>query len=222
MEIWTKEVCMMVLEGIRDTLYMTLASTLFGYILGLPMGITLAVTDKNGIRPNAVIYKILDVTANIIRSIPFLILLILLIPFTRFLVGKSYGSTATIVPLTIAAAPFIARMIESSLNEVDRGVIEAAQSMGAGTFTIIWKVLLVEARTSLLAGATIAIGTILGYSAMAGTVGGGGLGDIAIRYGYYRYEKGIMIVTVVLLVVLVQIFQTVGMMLANKLDKRKI
>lgn len=222
MEVWTKEVCMMVVEGIRDTLYMTLASTLFGYILGLPMGITLAVTDKNGIRSNAVIYKILDVTANIIRSIPFLILLILLIPFTRFLVGKSYGSTATIVPLTIAAAPFIARMVESSLNEVDRGVVEAAQSMGAGTFTIIWKVLLVEARTSLLAGATIAIGTILGYSAMAGTVGGGGLGDIAIRYGYYRYEKGIMIVTVVLLVVLVQIFQTVGMKLANRLDKRKI
>ncbi|MDE6664547.1 MAG: ABC transporter permease [Lachnospiraceae bacterium] len=220
--MWTREVNMMILEGIRDTLYMTLASTLFGYILGLPMGITLAVTDKNGIRPNAVIYKILDVIANIVRSIPFLILLILLIPFTRLLVGKSYGSTATIVPLTIAAAPFIARMIESSLNEVDKGVIEAAQSMGAGTFTIIWKVLLVEARTSLLSGATIAIGTILGYSAMAGTVGGGGLGDIAVRYGYYRYEKEIMIVTVVLLVLLVQIFQTVGMMIANRLDRRKV
>ncbi|MBD5445369.1 MAG: ABC transporter permease [Lachnospiraceae bacterium] len=220
--MWTREVNMMILEGIRDTLYMTLASTLFGYILGLPMGITLAVTDKNGIRPNAVIYKILDVIANIVRSIPFLILLILLIPFTRLLVGKSYGSTATIVPLTIAAAPFIARMIESSLNEVDKGVIEAAQGMGAGTFTIIWKVLLVEARTSLLSGATIAIGTILGYSAMAGTVGGGGLGDIAVRYGYYRYEKEIMIVTVVLLVLLVQIFQTVGMMIANRLDRRKV
>ena len=222
MDMWTREVNMMILEGIRDTLYMTLASTLFGYILGLPMGITLAVTDKNGIRPNAVIYKVLDVIANIVRSIPFLILLILLIPFTRLLVGKSYGSTATIVPLTIAAAPFIARMIESSLNEVDKGVIEAAQSMGAGTFTIIWKVLLVEARTSLLSGATIAIGTILGYSAMAGTVGGGGLGDIAVRYGYYRYEKEIMIVTVVLLVLLVQIFQTVGMMIANRLDRRKV
>lgn len=222
MDMWTREVNMMILEGIRDTLYMTLASTLFGYILGLPMGITLAVTDKNGIRPNAVIYKILDVIANIVRSIPFLILLILLIPFTRLLVGKSYGSTATIVPLTIAAAPFIARMIESSLNEVDKGVIEAAQSMGAGNFTIIWKVLLVEARTSLLSGATIAIGTILGYSAMAGTVGGGGLGDIAVRYGYYRYEKEIMIVTVVLLVLLVQIFQTVGMMIANRLDRRKV
>lgn len=220
--MWTREVTVMILEGIRDTLYMTLASTLFGYILGLPMGITLAVTDKNGIRPNAVIYKVLDVIANIVRSIPFLILLILLIPFTRLLVGKSYGSTATIVPLTIAAAPFVARMIESSLNEVDKGVIEAAQSMGAGTMTIIWRVLLVEARTSLLAGATIAIGTILGYSAMAGTVGGGGLGDIAVRYGYYRYEEEIMIVTVVLLILLVQIFQTVGMKLANRLDKRKV
>lgn len=211
----------MIIEGIRDTLYMTLAATLFGYILGLPMGITLAVTDKNGIKPNPVIYKILDVIANIIRSIPFLILLILIIPFTRFLVGKSYGSTATIVPLTIAAAPFIARMIESSLNEVDKGVVEAAQSMGAGTFTIIWKVLLVEARTSILVGATIATGTILGYSAMAGSVGGGGLGDIAIRYGYYRYQTDIMFTTVILLVLLVQIFQTIGMTLSNKLDKRK-
>ncbi|MDD6812099.1 MAG: ABC transporter permease [Lachnospiraceae bacterium] len=220
--MWTKEVIWMIVEGIRDTLYMTLVSTLFGYLLGLPMGITLAVTDKNGIKPNAVVYKILDVIANIVRSIPFLILLILIIPFTRFLVGKSYGSTATIVPLTIAAAPFIARMVESSLNEVDKGVIEAAQSMGAGTFTIIWKVLLVEARTSILVGATIATGTILGYSAMAGTVGGGGLGDIAIRYGYYRYQTDIMIVTVILLVVLVQIFQTVGMKLSSRLDKRKV
>lgn len=220
--MWTEEVIWMIIEGIKDTLYMTLASTLFGYVLGLPMGIILAVTDKNGIKPNPVVYKILDVIANIVRSIPFLILLILLIPFTRFLVGKSYGSTATIIPLTIAATPFIARMIESSLNEVDKGVIEAAQSMGADTFTIIWKVLLVEARTSILVGATIATGTILGYSAMAGTVGGGGLGDIAIRYGYYRYQTDIMIVTVILLVVLVQIFQTIGMRLSSRLDKRKI
>ena len=219
--MWTKEVTWMIIEGIRDTLYMTLASTLFGYLLGLPMGIVLAVTDKDGIKPHPVVYKVLDVIANIVRSIPFLILLILIIPFTRWLVGKSYGSTATIVPLTLAAAPFIARMIESSLNEVDKGVIEAAQSMGAGTFTIIWRVLLVEARTSILVGVTIVIGTVLGYSAMAGTVGGGGLGDIAIRYGYYRYQTDIMIVTVVLLVVLVQIFQTIGMYISNKLDKRK-
>lgn len=220
--MWTKEVVWMILEGIKDTLYMTLVSTFFGYLLGLPMGITLAITDKNGIKPNPIIYKILDFIANIVRSIPFLILLILIIPFTRFLVGKSYGSTATIVPLTIAAAPFIARMIESSLNEVDKGVIEAAQSMGADTFTIIWKVLLVEARTSIMVGVTIATGTILGYSAMAGSVGGGGLGDIAIRYGYYRYQTDIMFVTVILLVVLVQIFQTIGMKLSNKLDKRRL
>ncbi len=220
--MWTKEVIWMILEGIKDTMYMTLASTFFGYLLGLPMGITLAVTGKGGIKPNMVIYKILDFIVNIIRSIPFLILLILIIPLTKFLVGKSYGSTATIVPLTIAAAPFIARMIESSLNEVDKGVIEAAQSMGADTFTIIWKVLLVEARTSILVGATIALGTILGYSAMAGCIGGGGLGDIAIRYGYHRWKADIMFVTVILLIVLVQIFQTIGMKLSNKIDKRKL
>lgn len=142
-------------------------------------------------------------------------------PFTRILVGKTYGTTATIVPLALAAAPFIARMVESSLLEVDHGVIEAAQSMGASLWTIIWKVLLAEARTSLIVGATIALGTILGYSAMAGTIGGGGLGDIAIRYGYYRYQADIMIVTVVLLVVLVQLFQTIGMKLSVRLDKRK-
>ena len=219
--MWTNELTVMMAEGVRDTLLMTLVSTLFGYILGLPMGIALAVTDKDGIRSNALVYKILDVIANIVRSIPFLILLILVMPLTKLIVGKSYGSVATIVPLTIAAAPFIGRMIESSLKEVDHGVIEAAQSMGAGTFTIIWKVLLVEARTSILVGVTIAIGTILGYSAMAGVVGGGGLGDIAMRYGYYRYETLIMIVAVVLLVILVQIFQTLGMRLSVKLDRRK-
>ncbi|MFG6340229.1 MAG: ABC transporter permease [Lachnospiraceae bacterium] len=219
--MWTSDLTLMMLEGVRDTLFMTLLSTFFGYVLGLPWGIVLAVTDKSGIRPNAVVYRILDVAANILRSIPFLILLILVLPLTRAIVGKSTGAAATIVPLTIAAAPFIGRMIESSIKEVDHGVVEAAQSMGAGTLTIIWKVLLVEARTSILVGVTIAIGTILGYSAMAGVVGGGGLGDIAMRYGYYRYETLIMIVSVVLLVVLVQIFQTLGMRLSVKLDKRK-
>lgn len=219
--MWSNEVTAMIIQGIGETLYMTVVSTLLGYVLGLPMGIVLAVTDKDGIRPNAVCYKVLDVLANIVRSIPFLILLILLIPFTRALIGKSYGSTATIVPLVIAAAPFIARMVESSLKEVDAGVIEAARSMGASDMTIIMKVMLVEARTSLITGSTIAIGTILGYSAMAGSVGGGGLGDIAIRYGYYRYETVIMIVTVVLLIILVQIFQTIGMRAASRLDRRR-
>ena len=219
--MWTKEVVDMILKGIQETLYMTLLSTLMGYVIGLPMGVLLAVSDKDGLKPNRVLYRILDIIANIVRSIPFLILLILLIPFTRMIVGKSYGSTATVVPLVIAAGPFIARMVESSLKEVDEGVIEAARSMGASHLRIIVKVLLVEARTSLINGATIAVGTILGYSAMAGTIGGGGLGDIAIRYGYHRYQADIMIVTVVLLVILVQIFQMVGTTLANRLDKRR-
>ena len=219
--MWSEQIILMLLEGIKDTLYMTLTSTLIGYVVGLPMGILLTVTDKDGIHPNAAIYKVLDVIANLIRSVPFLILLIVLIPFTRFLIGKSYGPTATIVPLVIAAAPYIARMVESSLKEVDAGVIEAARSMGASNFTIVTKVMLVEARTSLIVGATISLGTILGYSAMAGTVGGGGLGDIAIRYGYTRWQTDIMIVTVVLLVILFQIFQTVGMKLASNLDRRK-
>lgn len=219
--MWDKAVVNMIIAGIGETLYMTLVSTFFGYVFGLPLGVALTVTDKGGIKPNGIIYKILDFISNIVRSVPFLILLIVLIPFTRMLVGKSYGSTATIVPLVVAATPFIGRMVESSLKEVDGGVIEAAQSMGAGTFTIIFRVLLVEARTSILVGATIATSTILGYSAMAGTVGGGGLGDIAIRYGYHRYQADIMIVTVILLIVLVQIFQTIGMFISNKLDRRK-
>ena len=219
--MFDEKVIQMLLEGIRDTLYMTLTSTLIGYVVGLPLGILLYVTSDRGLRPNRIIYRIGDFICNIIRSVPFLILLILLIPFTRFVVGKSYGSTATIVPLVICAAPYIARVVESSLNEVDAGVIEAARAMGAGNGSIIFRVLLVEARTSLITGATIAIGTILGYSAMAGTVGGGGLGDIAVRYGYYRYQTDIMLVTVVLLIVLVQIFQSVGMLVANRLDRRR-
>ena len=152
---------------------------------------------------------------NVVRSFPFLILLIVIQPLTRIIVGKSYGPTATIVPLTLSAAPFIARMVESSLLEVDHGVIEAAQSRGANLWTIIWKVMIGEAKTSLIVNVTIALGTILGYSAMAGIVGGGGLGDIAIRYGYYRYDSSIMWVTVVLLIVLVQLMQYVGMKLSR-------
>ena len=212
----------MIVRGIGETLYMTLTSTLLGYVLGLPMGILLVICAKDGIRPNAFVYKIFDLISNIFRSIPFLILLILVMPLTAKLVGKSYGSTATIVPLTFAAAPYIARMVESSLKEVDRGVIEAAQSMGASTWEIVWKVYLKEARTSLIVNATIATGTILGYSAMAGTVGGGGLGDIAIRYGYYRYQVDIMIVTVIILVLLVQLLQSIGMLISKKMDRRRI
>ena len=218
--MWDNATIMMLVEGTFVTLYMTLVSTFMGYVLGLPMGIALVITAPKGLRPNKIIYKILDVIVNIVRSIPFLILLIMIIPLTRIIVGKSYGPTATIVPLTLAAAPFIARMVESSLLEVDHGVIEAAQSMGANLWTIIWKVMLAESRTSLLVNATIALATILGYSAMAGAVGGGGLGDIAIRYGYYRYQTDIMLVTVVLLVLLVQLLQYIGMTISKKLDKR--
>ncbi len=216
-----EQVIQMLLEGIRDTLYMTIGSVLIGYVVGLPMGILLYVTNEKGLRPNAAVYRVFDFVINIIRSIPFLILLILLIPFTRFVVGQSYGSTATIVPLVICAAPYIARVVESSLNEVDTGVIEAARSMGASNTQIIFKVLLVEARTSLMTGFTITTGLLLGYSAMSGTVGGGGLGDIAVRYGYYRWQTDIMIVTVVLLIVIFQIIQNVGMKISIKSDKRK-
>jgi D-methionine transport system permease protein len=220
MNMWTPEVTNMIIQGIGETLKMTCFSCLFGYLFGIPLGVILSTTDVNGLTPNRYVYKVLDFITNIVRSVPFLILLILLIPVTRALVGKSYGSTATIVPLTIAAVPFIGRMVESSLNEVDRGVIEAARSMGISNFKIITRVMLVETRVSLMTGVTIAFGTILGYSAMAGTVGGGGLGDIAVRYGYYRYQTDIMIVTVVLLILLVQIFQTVGMRIAAKTDRR--
>lgn len=218
----TEKEIFMVIEGIGETLWMVLASAFFGYVIGLPMGILLTVTGKDGIRPNAVVYKIFDVISNIFRSIPFLILLLMLQPFTRLLLGKSYGATATIVPLTIAAGPYIARMVESSLKEVDHGVIEAAQSMGASTWTIIFKVLLTESRTSLIVNATIATNTILGYSAMAGACGGGGLGDIAIRYGYYRWQPNILYVTVILLVVLAQIFQMVGMFISRAVDRRRV
>ena len=207
-------------NGFGESLYMTVCATIFAYVLGLPWGVILAITDKEGICPNKAVYTVLDFVTNVLRSIPFLILLIWIQPVTRFIIGKSYGSSATMFPLFVAAAPFIARLVESSLKEVDHGVVEAATSMGASTWQIIFKVLLVEARTSLIVGVTIALGTILGYSAMAGTVGGGGLGDIAIRYGYYRREEDVMFVAVVLLVILIQVLQGIGMKVAKMVDKR--
>ena len=211
----------MLLEGTLDTLRMVLISTALGYLIGLPLGVLLTITNKDGISPHPVFYRVLDLIINVTRSVPFLILLILIQPLTKLVVGKSYGTTATIVPLTIAAAPLIARMVENSLKEVDRGVIEAAVSLGASRI-IIRKVLITEARTSLLVGITIALGTILGYSAMAGVIGGGGLGDIAIRYGYYRYETEVMIIIVVVLVLLMQILQWLGMLLSRKVDRRRV
>lgn len=210
----------LMIGGVKDTLYMTLVSTAFAYLLGFPLAILLVLTSPKGLKPMPLLYRILDAVVNIFRSIPFLILLIMVIPLTRLIAGKAYGSTATIVPLVIAAAPYVARMIESSLLEVDPGVVEMAQSAGAGIPTIVFKVLIPEAKTSLIVGATISTGTILGYSAMSGAVGGGGLGQIAISYGYNRYQTDIMLITVILLVVLMQIFQLSGMYISRKTDKR--
>ena len=206
--------------GILETLYMVIISTLLAYVLGIPMGIILNITGENGIKRNRAVNVILGVIVNILRSVPFIILLLALIPVTRAIVGTTVGSTAIIVPLVVSAAPFVARMIESSLKEVDAGVIEAAESMGSTRMQIIFKVLLPEAKPSITVGMAITIVTILGYSAMAGFVGGGGLGAIAINYGYYRYDYQIMLITVVLIVIIVQIFQELFMRIATKTDKR--
>ncbi|MFT4146085.1 MAG: methionine ABC transporter permease [Mobilitalea sp.] len=206
--------------GILESLYMTFTSSLIAYAIGLPLGVLLVVTDKDGIAPFVIFNKILGVIVNLLRSVPFIILLISVMPFTRFILGTTLGSSAVIPPLIIASAPYIARLVESSLKEVDKGVIEAAQSMGASPFQIIFKVLIPEAKPSLLIGAAIAVTTILSYSAMSGFVGGGGLGDIAIRFGYYRYETGTMLVTVVILVIIVQVIQEVGNYLMKRTDRR--
>lgn len=211
----------LLLQGTLDTLYMTLASTLIAYLIGIPLGVILVVTRKDGICPAPKTNAVLGTIVNIMRSVPFLILIIVLIPFTRFVVGTSIGATATVVPLIVGAAPFIARMVESSLLEVDAGVVEAAQAMGASPWQIVTKVLLKEAVPSLITGAAIALTTILGYSAMAGAVGGGGLGDLAIKYGYHRYQTDVLLLTLVILIALVQIIQALGNGLAKKIDHRK-
>lgn len=210
----------MLLVGTWDTIYMTLAATFFSYVFGIVMGVILTITRKGGIAPHAMIYSCLDVVVNVTRSFPFLILMIAVIPFTRFIVGTTIGNNATIVPLVLAAAPFVARLVESSLLEVDHGVVEAAQSMGATTWQIVTRVLIPEALPSLINGSAVSAITILGYSAMAGAVGGGGLGKLAIMYGYNRYQTDIMIITVVLLIVIVQIFQSIGNWATRKCDKR--
>ncbi len=218
--MWSEEVIKMIGFGILETLYMTLFSSFVAYLLGLPIGVLLVVTDKEGIAPFVPLNKLLGVIVNLVRSVPFIILLITVIPFTRLLIGTTIGPNAVVVPLIIASAPYIARLVESSLKEVDKGVIEAAQSMGATPFQIVYKVLIPEAKPSLVIGGAIAVTTILSYSAMAGFVGGGGLGDIAIRYGYYRYQTDIMLVTVAILVLIVQIIQELGSAWMKRTDKR--
>lgn len=207
--------------SIWETVYVTILATAFAVILGLPLGVLLVVGEKNGVLPlPSWLLQVLNVVINLLRSIPFLILMILVIPLTRLIVGTSVGTVASIVPLVIAAFPFVARLAESSFREVSPNTIEMAQSMGATPLQIIVKVMIPESIPSLISGATIAITTILGYSAMSGIIGGGGLGKIAINYGYYRYKYLVMVAAVILLIVLVQIFQSVGTRLALKLDKR--
>ena len=210
----------MLWEGVIDTIYMTIASTALSYVFGMIMGVLLVICRKDGIALRPVLYACLDVVVNLTRSFPFLILMIAVIPVTRFIVGTTIGNNATIVPLVIAAAPFVARLIEASLLEVDGGVVEAAQSMGASTWQIITKVLLPEALPSLLNGSAVAAITILGYSAMSGAVGGGGLGKLAIMYGYNRYQTDVMFATIILLIIIVQLFQMVGNWATKRSDKR--
>lgn len=207
-------------QGFWESIYMTLISTFFAYVIGLPLGLLLVVTDKDGIKPVPWLNAILGIIINVVRSVPFLILFVTIMPFTKAVVGTTIGPKAAIIALLVAAAPFVARMVESSLKEVEKGVIEAAQSMGASPLQIMTKVLLPEAKPALLVGSAISITTILGYSAMAGFVGAGGLGAIAINYGYHRRQEDIMYVMVILLVIIVQVFQELGMRISKKTDRR--
>lgn len=214
------EFALMMAKGLGETLYMTLLSTLLSYVLGLPLGILLFVTEDGNLKPMRVLNRTLNVVVNILRSVPFIILMVALIPFMRLVVGTSIGPTAAVVALVIAAFPYVGRLVESSLREVDHGVVEAAMAMGASNLQIVTHVLVPEALPSLINGATIATTTILGYSAMAGAIGGGGLGDLAIKYGYIRYMYDVMMAAIVVLVVVVQIIQLAGDKSASRSDKR--
>ena len=207
-------------QGTVDTLVMTLASTLFAYVIGVPLGVLLVITAKDGLKPQRALNTVLGWIVNIGRSIPFIILLVAIIPFTRLVVGTSLGVPGAIVPLTVAAIPFVGRMVEQSLAEVDGGLVEAAQSFGANTWQSVCKVMLRESLPSLVRGASITVITLFGYTAMAGAVGAGGIGDIAIRYGYQRYLGDVMIASILLCIVLVQVFQSIGDLVARLVDKR--
>lgn len=206
------------IKAFGESMYMVFFSTLFSLILGFILAILLIITAPDGLKPIKIIYRILDAVINVLRSFPFIILIVAIVPFTKLIVGKSIGINAAIVPLTIAATPFVARVIESALKEVDPGVVEAAKSFGASNMQIIFKVMLKEAVPSIISGLTLTVISIIGYSAMAGTVGAGGLGDLAVRYGYQRYQTDIMIVTVIILIVIVQVLQSLGNYFYKKLS----
>lgn len=210
----------LVLKGLGETIYMTVAVTFFAYVVGLPLGLVLAVTAKDGLRPNRAVYLALSAVVNVLRSVPFLILIYTMLPVTRFVVGTAIGTKGVLLPLFVSAFPFVARLVESSAREVDRGVVEASLSMGASVGQVIRKVILPEALPSLISGAAIATTTILGYSAMAGVAGGGGLGAIAINYGYSRYNTAVMLTMCAVIVVVVQCFQSAGTLGARLSDRR--
>ncbi len=208
------------LLGVWQTVYLTVISTVFAYVLGLPLGLLLCVSDKDGIHPMPVLNKILSIVINAFRSIPFIILMVAMLPVAKLIVGTSLGNKAVIVTLVIAAAPYVARMVESSIKEVDKGVIEAAEAMGTPPFQIITKVLVPEAKPSLITGAVISMVTVLGYSAMAATIGGTGLGQIAIVYGHQRFNQDIIWFAALLCIIIVQVIQEVGMYIVRKTDRR--
>lgn len=217
----TEQLWKEVFIGCWETVYSSVAATLLATLIGLPLGVVLALTDKQGLKPNIIVNKVLGILVNILRSIPFLILFVAVMPFTRLVVGTTIGVAATIVPLTLAAAPFVARLTETSVKEVDGGVLEAALACGTPIWKIVWKVILPESLPSLLSNAAISLVTVVGYSAMSGFCGGGGLGALAINYGYYRNNRTVMFITVAVIVVVVQIFQELGLFLAKRRDKRK-
>ena len=208
----------LVLKGLGETIYMTVAVTFFAYVVGLPLGLVLAVTAKDGLRPNRAVYLALSAVVNVLRSVPFLILIYTMLPVTRFVVGTAIGTKGVLLPLFVSAFPFVARLVESSAREVDRGVIEASRSMGASVWQVVVKVLVPEAMPSILSGATIAATTILGYSAMAGVAGG--LGAIAINYGYSRYNYAVMLTMCAVIVIVVQLIETLGKTSVRLKDRR--
>lgn len=212
----------MMVKASLETIYMVVASSFFAFLIGFPLGIILVTSQETGLRPSPILNKVLGSIINILRSIPFLILMIIVFPLSKLIVGSKFGTSATIVPLSVSAVPFVARIIEGNLNEVDKGVIELSQSMGASLFQIVGKVMIPEAFPSIINSITITIINLIGYSAMAGALGGGGLGDVAIRFGHHKWDNKTMFVSVFLIVILVQLVQFLGSYLAKKVDKRKL